>query len=190
MRPVPVAIAALILTGMAGAANAATTPAAPVPAAPAASPPPRFLQGLSHPDLTACQTMNASQRVCIVPAGVGGSYVVEAAGFATSTGADTVMALDIIVGRRICITQTGAKFTGRGYLHAVCELTLATDTPLQIVVNVQARNGTLDAQGPRVLIHNVPWDGVVSIRGGDGGPLAGAAPPAPAKPASAAKPSH
>ncbi len=195
MRPIPVALASLILVVMAGAAGAATAPPAGPPAAKAAAqaptvfPPPRFLSGFSHPDLTACQTLSPAQRVCIVPANVGGSYVIETAGFANSTGTDSVLAMSIGVGNHVCVTETGTKFTGRGYLHMICETTLATDRPIQIVVNVQARNATLDPTGPVVLIRNQVWDGVVSVRGGEGGPLPTAA-PAPAKPPAAAKPGH
>jgi hypothetical protein len=196
MRSIPVGIATLILVpvfavAMAGAASAATTPAAPAaPPAATGSPPPRFLSGFSHPDLTACQTMNPSQRVCIVPAGVGGGYVIEAAGWATAAGADSALAMTITVGKQICISQTLAKFTGRRYLHAICEVTLATDAPIQIATYIQARNATPDAEGPKVVIHDMAWDGVVSVRGGDGGtlsePAPASAPPAPAK----AKPGH
>jgi len=189
MRPIPVALAALILAASAGVADAATTPSAPAPAA-TVSASPRFLSGFSHPDLTACQTLNTSQRVCDVPAGVGGSYVVEAAGWATATAADTAMAMTITVGKQICITQTLAKFTGRRYLHAICETTLATDAPIQIATYLQVRNATPDADGPKMVVHDMAWDGVVSVRGGDGGalsdPTAAKAAPAPSK----AKPGH
>ena len=102
--------------------------------------------------------------------------------------------MNIFVGEQVCIMETGNKFTGRGYLHLVCEATLATDAPIKIAVNAAARNATLDADGPKIVIRNLPWDGVVSLRGSDAGPLPSAAPRAARTTATgappAAKPGH
>jgi hypothetical protein len=185
MPPGSIAALALAAAAVGGVASAQT---APLPASSPATvyPAPRFLPGFTHPDITQCKTISAARRECLVPAKVGGRYMIEAAGFANSTSADATVAMNIIVGEQVCIMETGNKFTGRGYVHLVCEATLATDTPIKIAVNAAARNATLDANGPTVQIRNLPWDGVVSVRGSDGGPLPNATPSA----TPSAKPGH
>jgi len=150
---------------------------------------PRMLQGFTHPDITQCQTVTANRRECTVPANVGGHYLIEAAGFASSTAPDAALAMNIIVGEQVCITQAGAKFTGRGYIHLICETTLATDAPIKIAVNIGARDATPDKEGPKLVVRGMPWDGVLSVRGADGGalPSGPATPPAASPPA---KPGH
>jgi hypothetical protein len=184
MPPASIAALALIATALGGAANAQTAPPSTV------FPPPRFLAGFTHPDINQCRTVNASLGECTAPANVGGRYLIEAAGFATSSKADALLTMNITVGDQICITENRSKFSGRGFLHLICEVTLATDAPTNIYVNLAARGATLDVQGPRIVIHNLPWDGVVSVRGSDGGPLT----PSPAAPSSSpptpAKPGH
>jgi len=186
----PGSIAALALTialggGLAGGAASAQTPS------PATIHPPRFLSGFTHPDITQCQTISAARRECAVPANVGGRYLIEAAGFATSTSPDATVALNIIVGEQVCIMETGGKFTGRGYVHLICEATLATDAPIKIAANAAARNATLDPDGPKIVIRSLGWDGVVSVRGSDAGALQGSTPPPAASGAPpAAKSSH
>jgi len=169
----PASIVALALTAVAlgGAAGAQTPPPATI------FPPPRFLSGFTHPNLDQCQTVSASLRECMAPANVGGRYLIEAAGFATSKGADATITMNIAVGDQVCITESRSKFTGRSYVHLICEATLATDAPTKIAVNLAGRNATLDGDGPRIVIHNLPWDGVISVRGSDAGAL-----PTPAKP--------
>ena len=179
-----IAALALTLAAVGGAAGAQTPPAASV------YPAPRFLPGFTHPDITQCKTVSATRRECAVTANVGGRYLIEAAGFATSTAPDATVAMNIIVGEQVCIMETGNKFTGRGYVHLVCEANLATDAPTKIAVNVAARNATLDADGPKILIRNLPWDGVVSVRGSDAGPLPSTTPPAASGAKPAAKPGH
>jgi len=174
MRRVSFAVLALSFAAVAGAARAQDTASGKV------YPAPRFLPGFTHPDLTNCRTINTGRRECDAPANVGGRYLIEAAGFATSTAADATVALNIIVGEQVCIMETGNKFTGRGYVHLVCEATLATDAPIKISVNLATRNATPDADGPKIVIHSLPWDGVVSVRGSDGGALPSAT-PAPSK---------
>jgi hypothetical protein len=177
MSPGSIAMLALTLAALGGAASAQTAPPATL------NPAPRFLPGFIHPDLTQCQTISASRRECAVPANVGGRYMIEAVGFATSTTPDATLAMNIIVGEQVCMMQTGGKFTGRGYLHLICEVTLATDAPTKIAVNLAARNATLDATGPTMVINSLPWDGVISVRGSDAGALPKsptATPPAPA----------
>jgi hypothetical protein len=180
MRPAPVLALAFSLGLTAAAADAQTHAPAAVSAS---SPAPRYLPGFTHPELTACQTIGPARRECAVPANVGGGYLIEAVGLGVSTGPDATLAMNILVGNQVCIMETGGKFTGNGYLHEVCETTLATDAPIKISVNLAARNATLDAGGPKVVIRPVPWDGVVSVRGSDAGALpatpaaAGAKPP-------------
>ena len=183
MGPGSTAGLALILALAAAPALAQTT-------GPATAAAPRFLPGLTHPDITACKVVSATRRECAVPAGVGGRYLIEALGYGSSTAPDATLAMNIIVGEQVCILQTGGKFTGRGYMHLICETTLATDAPITIAVNMAARGATLDATGPQLAIRALPWDGVVSVRGSDGGPLPAPTPPAGKTPAQVAKPGH
>jgi len=173
----PVLAFAFAMVCLAGAAKAQTQ----APATSPNTPPPRFLPGFTHPEVTDCRTVSATRRECTVPANVGGGYLVEAAGFGVSTAPDATLAMNILVGSQVCIMLTGDKFTGNGYLHEVCEATVATDAPIKIAVNLAARNATLDAGGPKLVIRPLPWDGVVSVRGSDAGALPTVPPPAGAK---------
>ena len=183
MSPGSLAALVLALASLGGAVSAQTAP-------PAEAPAPRFLTGFTHPDTIQCQTINPGRRECTVPANVAGPYLIEAAGFATSTAPDSTLVLKIFVGKRNCIMLTRSKFTGPANLHLVCEVTLATEAPVTISVNMGARNATLNADGPKVGIAALSWDGVISIRGSEGGPLATApaAPPAAPDAKDGAKP--
>ena len=178
----PGSIAALVLAVavVGGAASAQTPPPAGL------YPAPRFLPGFTHPDITQCKTLNVTRRECAVPANVGGRYLIEATAFATSTAQDATIAMNIIVGEQVCITESRSKFNGRGYVHLVCEANLATDAPIRIAVNAGGHNATLDADGPQIVVHNLPWDGVISVRGSDAGPTS----PAASDPSASGKPGH
>jgi len=182
MRPVAIVLAAFTLAAFSGAAAAQTAPTATPNSAP------RFLPGFTHPNLPPCHLVNTARLQCSVPANVGGPYLIEAVGLATATSPDSILAMNIVVGRQVCVKQQGQKFTGQFYLHLVCEATLATDSPIEINVNLATQNATLDAAGPKAVISNLPWDGVISVRGADAGPLPTAAPPPGAKPPAASKP--
>ena len=180
MRPSLIAVLAFTLSAASAGANAQTSPASAYPA-------PRFLPGYTHPDITQCQTVGASRRECTVPANVGGRYLVEAVGLATGTGPNATLGMNIIIGEQVCIMQTDGKFKGQYYMHLVCETTLATESPIKIAVNLATRDATLDPGGPKISIRAMPWDGVISVRGANAGPLptasaAKGAPP-PTKPA-------
>lgn len=181
MRASLIAVLAFTLMAVADNAAAQTAPATAYPA-------PRFLPGYIHPDITQCQTIGPNRRECTVPANVGGRYLIEAVGLASATGPNPTLAMNIIIGEQVCIMQTDGKFKGQYYLHLVCETTLATESPIKIAVNLATRDATLDAAGPKISIRAMPWDGVISVRGANAGPL----PTAPAAKGAppAAKPSH
>jgi hypothetical protein len=164
------------------AAQAQAAPAQPAPAPAAPFPPPRAFPGYTHPNITDCRTVSPARRECTVPAKVAGHYLIEAVGIFTATGPNPAVAINIVVGNQICMSQGGHGFTGRAPLHIVCEVTLATDAPITIAVNVAGNDATLEPTGPLMGIGNEVWDGVISARGSDGGPLPGAKPQTPPPP--------
>jgi len=181
-------LTALILMGCAMAvpaaaqAQSAQAPSAPAPAQ--VFPPTHAFPGYTHPALTDCQTVSPARRECTVPANVAGHYVIEAVGIFTATTADPAVGMNIMVGNQPCMQQGGGKFTGRAPLHLLCEVTVATDAPIKISVNLAAQGATLEPAGPALQITNEPWDGVISMRGSPGGPvrITDASASAPAKP--------
>ena len=181
MRPSLFAVLAFTLAAAGGGAIAQAAPAATYPA-------PRFLPGFIHPDITQCQTVGPNRRECTVPANIGGPYLIEAVGRATGAGPNATLAMNIIVGEQVCIMQTDGKFKGPYYLHLVCETTLATEAPIKIAVNLATRDATLDPGGPTISIRAMPWDGVISVRGANAGPLSTTPPTKSPAPAAKTKP--
>ena len=159
-----------LLTAVTVAAFAAPV-CAQTPPLQAASPGPQAFAGYTHPNITDCRTIGPQRRECVAPARVAGRYLVEAVGIATSTADNATESMNIVVGDQVCYAQPNAPLKGRAYIHLICQTTLLTDTPTTIAVNVAAQGGTLDPAGPQIVIHSLPWDGVISVRGANAGPI-------------------
>jgi hypothetical protein len=178
-------IAALLSNPFAAKPAPAATPApAAAPqaaAAPVVDVPPRGFPAYAHPDVTPtmCKMVNASQAQCVIPAMTAGRYLVEAAGTSTANpvtpptppakGAPPakpqgpVQALTIVTGDKVCgQARTNEPWTGVHTLKLNCELMIVADTPFVITVVYGDANATKDPRGPSLLVHRLPWDGVVS----------------------------
>ena len=172
----PAALLAAAATLALAQASAAQTPASPAPAPAPAAPAPTFpgpqaFTGYSHPNITECRTVGPQRRECVAPAHVAGRYLIEAVGVATASADNATESMNITVGDQVCFAQPNAPLKGRAYIHLICQTTLLTDTPTTIAVNVAAQGGTLDPAGPQMAVRSMSWDGVISVRGANAGPI-------------------
>lgn len=148
MQPIKTTILSLTLAAATGAIAHAQN-AAPAPSFTE----PQAFNGYSQPEITDCKTVDATRRVCTIPAMTAGYYIVLAGGQATAAGANGVAAVQILLGGTPCIgMQTSKPFTGTKAIEAACQSMILTDKPLEISALFAVKEATADAKGPKLVI--------------------------------------
>lgn len=157
----------------AGKAPSAAAPT-PQPAAPVVPlGPPRAFPGYSQPEIpaTACRVISQTQAMCTIPAMTAGRYVARATGTSTSQGEGATQALAIQVGARACggtvIRRSSPQapwLSGSKTLVAVCDFTVLSDRPVQVIVSYGDAKAARDPKGPTLRIERAPWDGIISAQ--------------------------
>jgi hypothetical protein len=128
----------------------------------------------SHPEITAdnCKVKDPGHVTCFTPQKTMGRYVIQAEGTSTATGAKAAQAIAIGGPNWRCgqiSTRPGEWASGKRTVVAQCEVTILSDAPFQIDVAFGGVAVTLDPAGPKVVIHSLPWSGVLltgDIHGG------------------------
>lgn len=184
IKSLTLGLAATMLMVAAPSAQTPPRPATP-PAAPAARPPapppaplgpPRAFVGYTQPEVgaAACRVVSRTQTICTIPAMTAGRYVATATVTSTATAAAATapggagQALVLQLGEKGCgradqrSTKESPWTSGARTLAAVCEFTVVTDRPIQVIAVSGEANATSDPKGPTLKVERLPWDGVLS----------------------------
>ena len=170
MRP-SLLLAALSLV----ATGAAAKPEKEAAAAPVVTVPHAYA-GYSEPEIADCQTPTPLLRQCVVPAMTEGRYLIEVVAAATASGPGATQTLQINLGAAPCVKTNPVTFTAKAGMHLGCSVTFLTDKPIEVSAVYAVQNGTPDPKGPLMVIHRIPWNGIVQAQG-----VAFKAKPAPGK---------
>jgi hypothetical protein len=156
MRTTHVPTLALCFAGLATAAMAQGQ----------AGPLPRAFAGYAQPAIgaSACQSLGPAETHCVIPAMTAGRYLIEAAATSTAQGVGANQVLQIDVGGTPCGVgrDTETWKSGPRTFRLDCEVTVLTDTPLNVRVVYADAQASKDPRGPVVTIRPLPWIGVLA----------------------------
>jgi hypothetical protein len=156
------ALAALV------AVLAAAVGATAQPAGNGADVPMPGVAGYGHPQIgdEACKNVNASLTQCTIPAKSAGQYVVIASGTSTAKGAGAAQRITIGGQGWQCspVTNTAKWSSGARTLAVGCMIQILTDHPLVVAVRYDDQNADKDAKGPKLVVRQAPWNGVLSTQ--------------------------
>ncbi len=148
------------------AALIAATGVAAQPADKAADIPMPGVAGYDHPQIgdDACKVVNPSLAQCTIPAKSAGEYVVFGSGTSTAKGAGAAQRITIGGEGWQCspVTNTAKWSSGPRTFTVGCMIQILTDRPLTVAVRYDDQNADKDPKGPKLVIRQAPWNGVLS----------------------------
>lgn len=130
--------------------------------------PPAVFGGYTHAVLNAdaCNVSGPGQTICILPPKTMGRYLITAAGTSTANGPDATQVIAIAGPGWACSQPVSTKkgqwtTPGPRILIARCVITVLSDDPVKIVVSFGGADSKLAADGPKVILQPVPWNGIL-----------------------------